>query len=77
MATNKTLGEALRFFLEDGYVDRLEAEALLEMVEQDGQVTPEEREFLGETLRAQNFDGPAVDQLKAFLETYEARTGEA
>lgn len=74
MADKKTLQEALQFLLEgDGYVDRLEAQALLDVIVSDGKVTDEERDFLCETLKSANLDGVAKQKIEDFLEQYAGR----
>jgi hypothetical protein len=74
MADKKTLQEALQFLLEgDGYVDRLEAQALLDVISADGKVSDEEREFLCETLQTTNLDGVAKQKIVDFLEKYAQR----
>lgn len=75
MADKKTLQEALSFLLEgDGYVDRLEAQALIDVIRADGQVTAEEKDFLCEVLQSTNLDGVAVDKIADFLAEYQDRT---
>jgi hypothetical protein len=75
MADKKTLQEALSFLLEgDGYVDRLEAQALLDVIRSDGQVTDEEKDFLCEVLENANLDGEALDRIADFLAAYQGRT---
>jgi hypothetical protein len=67
--TAKTLREALKFFIEDdGYVDRLEAEALRDLIYRDGRVSPDEKAFLQEAITANNFDSRALDILRTVLE---------
>ena len=74
MADKKTLQEALQFLLEgDGYVDRLEAQALLDVIASDGKVTQEEKDFLCETLQTANLDGVAKEKIEDFLEQYADR----
>lgn len=64
-----SLREALKFFLEDdNYVDRLEAEGLASLINQDGKVSAEERAFLQEAIASANFDGRALETLKRLLE---------
>lgn len=76
MADKKTLQEALSFLLEgDGYVDRLEAQALLDVIRSDGQVTAEEKDFLCEVLENANLDGEALNRIADFLAEYQNRTG--
>ncbi|MNS57757.1 hypothetical protein D3C72_906550 [compost metagenome] len=76
MADKKTLQEALQFLLEgDGYLDRLEAQALLDVIRSDGKVTEEEREFLCETLETANLEGAALKKIEDFLAEYQNRTG--
>jgi hypothetical protein len=74
MADKKTLTEALAFLLEgDGMIDRLEADALLDVILSDGKVTDEEKAFLEETLRSANFDEVGRDKIERFLASYGAR----
>ena len=74
MADKKTLQEALQFLLEgDVYVDRLEAQALLDVIASDGKVTQEEKDFLCETLQTANLDGVAKEKIEDFLERYAER----
>lgn len=76
MADKKTLQEALQFLLEgDGYLDRLEAQALLDVIRSDGKVTEEEKEFLCETLETANLEGAALKKIEDFLAEYQTRTG--
>jgi hypothetical protein len=76
MADKKTLQEALQFLLEgDGYLDRLEAQALIDVIRSDGQVTEEEKEFLCETLETANLEGAALKKIEDFLAEYQNRTG--
>jgi hypothetical protein len=76
MADKKTLQEALQFLLEgDGYVDRLEAQALIDVIRSDGQVTDEEKDFLCEVLENANLDGEALGRIADFLAEYQDRTG--
>jgi hypothetical protein len=66
--TVKTLRQALKFFIEDdGYVDRLEADALRGLIYQDGRVTPEEKAFLQEAIATNNFDERALAILETVL----------
>ena len=74
MADKKTLTEALAFLLEgDGMIDRLEADALLDVILSDGKVTDKEKAFLEETLRSANFDEVGRDKIERFLASYGAR----
>ena len=74
MADKKTLQQALSFLLEnDGMVDRLEADALLDVILSDGKVTTDEREFLTEMLKTANFDEVAREKIAGFLSAYQAR----
>ncbi len=67
-----TLREALAFFLEqDNYIDRLEAEGLKNLILQDGQVTPEEHQFLEDAIRTNNFDSEALKILKDLLSRHQ------
>jgi hypothetical protein len=75
MADKKTLQEALAFLLEgDGMIDRLEADALLDVILSDGKVTAEEKEFLQEALGSANFDEVGRDKIERFLASYGDRS---
>ena len=74
MADQKSLQEALTFLLEgDGYLDRLEAQALIDVIKSDGHVSEEEREFLCSVLEGVNLDGEAMHRIEAFLAEYPSR----
>jgi hypothetical protein len=67
--TVSNLREALKFLLEDdNMIDRMEAEALVGLIQQDGRVTDEEKAFLNEAIAHSNFDERALNLLKAVLE---------
>lgn len=66
--TVKTLREALKFLLEDDHmVDRLEAEALKDLILRDGVVSEGEKAFLQEAMESCNFDARALDILKRLI----------
>jgi len=66
--TAKTLREALKFFVEDdGYVDRLEADALRDLIYRDGRVSDDEKAFLREAIAGNNFDERALTILQTVL----------
>lgn len=66
--TVRTLREALKFFVEDdGYIDRLEADTLSDLILRDGLVSQEEKDFLREAIATSNFDGRALDILQRLL----------
>ena len=74
MADKKTLQEALAVLLEgDGYLDRLEAQALIDVIRSDGKVTDEEKDFLCDVLQSANLDGAALIRIEDFLAEYPAR----
>ena len=67
--TAKTLREALKFFLEDDHhIDRLEADALQDLILRDGKVDAAEKQFLQEAIATCNFDERALNTLKHLLE---------
>jgi hypothetical protein len=64
-----TLREALKFFLEDdNYVDRLEADGIKTLIEQDGKISEEEKGFIRDALANVNFDAQALAILQKLLE---------
>ena len=76
MATAKTLKEALSFFLEDdNLIDRLEANALMDLIMQDGKIDREEKQFLVEAIQSTNFDDRALATLQTLVEQYQQREG--
>lgn len=76
MASAKTLKEALAFFLEDDHmIDRLEADAIMDMIMQDGKIDREEKQFLVDAIQGANFDDRALKTLQALVEQYQQRTG--
>jgi hypothetical protein len=74
MPDKKTLKAALELFLENGYLDRGEADALIELILSDHKVTAEEKAFLQEAIQTCNFEEPALKVFKDFLANYERRT---
>lgn len=68
MATRKQLAEALRLFNENGYLDRLEADALTELILADGKVSDEERAFLETVITTCNLEEAALKRLKGLLD---------
>lgn len=74
MATAKNLKEALAFFLEDdNLIDRLEANALMDLIMQDGKIDTAEKQFLVEAIQSANFDERALNTLKTLVEQYQQR----
>ena len=66
--TVKTLRDALKFFLEDDQrIDRLEADALKDLILRDGLVSSEEKAFLVEAIGRCNFDDRALSILQQLL----------
>jgi hypothetical protein len=66
--TVTTLRGALEFFLEDdAYIDRLEADALRDLILQDGLVSEEEKAFLQNAMASCNFDSRALAILEQLL----------
>ncbi|HEY9787790.1 MAG TPA: hypothetical protein V6D17_20555 [Candidatus Obscuribacterales bacterium] len=63
-----TLQEALRQVLEDdGKVSKYEAKVIREMIMADGHVSPDEKQFLEQALRENNFDDQAFELLSSVL----------
>lgn len=76
MATAKNLKEALAFFLEDdNLIDRLEANALMDLIMQDGKIDTAEKQFLVEAIEKANFDDRALKTLQTLVEQYQQREG--
>lgn len=66
--TVSTLRQALEFLLEDDhYIDRLEADALKELILRDGVVSVEEKAFLQDAIAHSNFDAQALSILERLL----------
>ena len=68
MATRKQLADALRLFNENGYLDRLEADALVELILADGKISDDERTFLETVVTTCNFEEAALARLKGLLD---------
>lgn len=68
MASRKQLAEALRLFIENGYLDRLEADALVELILADGKISDEERAFLESVVKTCNLEEAALLRLKGLLD---------
>ena len=68
MATRKQLADALRLFTENGYLDRLEADALVELILADGKISVEEQAFLESIITTCNFEAAALQRVKGLLD---------
>lgn len=68
MASQKQLTDALRLFTENGYLDRLEADALVELILADGKVSAEEREFLERVVTTCILDEGALLRLRGIID---------
>ncbi len=68
MASREQLAEALRLFTENGYLDRLEADALVELVLADGKISDDERAFLEGVITTCNLEEAALLRIKGLLD---------
>ena len=68
MATPEQLADALRLFTENGYLDRLEVDALAELILADGQISDEERAFIEQVVETCRFEEDAATRLKGLLD---------
>lgn len=73
MADRRTLRQALELFLENGYLDKREADALVAVILADDKVTTEEKAFLKEAVETCNFEEPALKVFEDFLAHYRLR----
>lgn len=68
MATRAQLTEALRLFTANGYLDRLEADALVELILADGKISDDERAFLEGVITTCTIEDAALQRLKGLVD---------